>query len=298
MQVQFHLIFLIIGLIFNSASGQDIKTLKNDIKKIIGDKKATVAVSVTGKKPADTISINGNQKMPMQSVYKFHLALAVLHQVDLGHHNLNDSIVITKEQLDNNLWSLIRKKYPNGAKLTLREIIKYTLANSDNIGCDLLFRLIGGPKAVKQYMHEVGITDISIKHNEQTMQSDWKLQYQNWTTAKSASKTLKLFFENVNQELSKESHSFLWETMKTSWFGKISMKSYLPVNTVIAHKTGHSGKNGKGITGAQNDIGIIFLPNGNYYYLSILISDSKEANEVNQKLIAGITKLTFNYFNK
>ena len=64
------------------------------------------------------------------------------------------------------------------------------------------------------------------------------------------------------------------------------MKSYLPENTVIAHKTGHSGKNDEGITDTRNNIRIIFLRNGNYFYMNILISNLTEESEVNKKIIA------------
>jgi beta-lactamase class A/beta-lactamase class A VEB len=66
----------------------------------------------------------------------------------------------------------------------------------------------------------------------------------------------------------------------------------------VAHKTGHSGKNNEGVTGAQNDIGIIFLPDGRHYYLSILVSNSVEIGEVNRQIISGITKLTWQFFIK
>lgn len=295
-KIKFFIVSFIFILISNTFEGQNIQVLKKNIEKILINKKATVGISIEGITPSDTISINGFMRLPMQSVYKYHLALTVLHYVDLRKLNLNDTVIITKQHLDNPLWSVIRKKYPTGGHLALSEVIKYTIANSDNIGCDLLFDLIGGPTTANSYMHKMGITDITIKHNEKTMQGNWELQFQNWTTPNSATKALKTFFENKNEQLSTKSHSFLWETMRNSWFGKISMKSYLPENTIIAHKTGHSGKNEKGITGAQNDIGIIFLPNGKYYYLSILISNSKETSEINQKIIADITKLTYNYF--
>jgi len=50
------------------------------------------------------------------------------------------------------------------------------------------------------------------------------------------------------------------------------------------------------VTGAQNDIGIVFLPNGKHFYLSVLVSDSKEDSNVNEKLIADIAKLAWDYF--
>lgn len=287
---------LIVLLSCNFSSGQSISTLKEKINKILVNKDATVGIAISGVNPYDSLSINGNKKLPLQSVFKYHLALAVLNQVDKEKFNLNDKITITKEDLNNNLWSPLRKKYPEGSDLTLAEILRYTVASSDNVGCDLLFKLIGGTKVVEEYLHEVGITDIAIEYNEATQQSKWEFQYKNWTTANSANKALRLFFENSKQQLSLESHKFLWETMISSWTGKNSIRGHLPKEIEVAHKTGHSGKNDNGLTGAQNDIGIVFLPNGKHFYLSVLVSDSKEDSNVNEKIIADIAKLAWDYF--
>jgi len=290
------LLIILFSLTFSHSKGQSIDTLKQQINIILADKDAMVGIAIMGPNPNDTLSINGDVHLPLQSVFKYHLALAALNQVDKGKMNLKDKITITAADLNNNLWSPIRKKHPKGAELTLAEIIKYTVAYSDNVGCDLLFKLAGGPNAVESYLHQMGIMELAIKYNEGTQQSVWERQYENWTTAKAANKALKIFFENSNQQLTPESYNFLWKVMKGSKTGKTTIKAFLPHNPEVAHKTGHSGKNKDGLTGAQNDIGIIFLPNGTYFYLSVLVSDSKEDSEVNQKIIADIAKLTWDYF--
>jgi beta-lactamase class A/beta-lactamase class A VEB len=100
------------------------------------------------------------------------------------------------------------------------------------------------------------------------------------------------------QQLSADSHRFLWDVMKGSKTGSKTIRAGVPKGTVVAHKTGHSGKNNEGVTGAQNDIGIIFLPDGRHYYLSILVSNSVEIGEVNRQIISGITRLTWQFFIK
>lgn len=252
-------------------------------------------MAFVGSNPGDTLSINGDRRLPMQSVFKFHLALAVLHHIDSGQASLSDTLNITKDDLSTGLWSVIRNKYPDGARLTLAEVLRYTVANSDNVGCDILFRLLGGVQKVEAYLHSVGIRDIAITYDEAEMQASWERQYENWTTAKAANLAMKTFYENKGRQLSLESHVFLWQTMKKSWNDRISMKSLLPEGTVIAHKTGHSGKDQWGVTRAQNDIGIIFLPDGGHFFLSVLISDSSESSETNKQLIAEITKRCWGY---
>ena len=293
------LLTLFFLLTFEFSEAQSIQALKEKINQVLKGKSATVGVAIKGDNAADTLSINGNKHLPMQSVFKYHLALAVLHQVDQGKFSLNQKVVLDKKMVDSysHLWSPLGKKHPNGAKVTLAEILKYTVAWSCNLGCDLLFKLIGGPKVVESYMHKIGIKDIAIVHPEIVMQAKWETQYENWTTAKAANQVLKLFFENTENLLTKKSYNFLLEVLKGTKTGKKRIRGLLPKETVVAHKTGYSGKNKKGLTGALNNIGIVFLPDNSYFYISVLVSDSLESDVTNQKIIAEIAKVTWDYFN-
>ena len=231
----------------------------------------------------------------MQSVFKFHLALMVLHEVDSGKLSLDQKIHLTKNDLNQKTWSPLAKKYPGGeVNLSLKDILTYTVSESDNNGCDILFRLVGGPQKVNEYIHSLGIKGVSIKATEEEMHKDWNVQYSNWSTPSAAVQLLHKFYKG--DILSKKNFDFLWNLMSGTKIGTNRIKSMLPEGTIVAHKTGGSGANDKGITAATNDIGIIRLPNGNHFALAVFISDSKEKNEVNEKIIAEISKVTWNYF--
>ncbi|WP_028374968.1 class A beta-lactamase, subclass A2 [Leeuwenhoekiella sp. MAR_2009_132] len=283
--------------IATTIQAQSIENLRNELKAVIINKSATVGVAIHGMREADTLSINGEKHLPMQSVFKFHLALAILNEVDNGTLALNTPIEIRKELIENyqHLWSPLREKYPNGATLELQEILKYTVAWSDNMGCDVLFDLLGGPAVLQHYLQQLGIDDIAVIHTEMTMQSQFENQFENWTTARASTQLLKRFYENENL-LSTESYLFLLETLKETTTGKSSIKGLLPATTAVAHKTGSSGQTEAGLTAALNDIGIVFLPDNTYFYLSVFVSNSSEDPETNQQIIAEIAKCTYDYF--
>lgn len=294
------LLTLVFLLTLGFAQAQSIEGLRHKIKQVLKGKSATVGVAIQGANPAEAIAINGDKHLPMQSVYKYHLALAVLHQVDQGKFKLSKKMTISQKMMDTykNLWSPLRKKYPKGVTITLAEMIEYTVAWSDNLGCDLLFELVGGTKAVEAYMHKIGVKDIAVVYPEIIMQARWSTQYDNWTTAKAATQALALFFKNSQKLLSTQSHNFLLGVLKGTQTGKKSIRGFLPKETVVAHKTGYSGKNKKGVIGALNDIGIVFLPNGTHFYISVLVSNSSEGYAASQKIIADVAKLAWDYFNK
>jgi len=80
--------------------------------------------------------------------------------------------------------------------------------------------------------------------------------------------------------------------------GKVRIKSQLPPGTIVADKTGSSDTNKEGITAAVNDIGIVTLPNGNHFAICVFVSNSKESETVNDKIIADISKLAWDYFKE
>lgn len=277
-------------------AAQTTQALRQKIQQIVSAKNATVGVAIVGNNGKDTLTLNGDRHFPLQSVFKFHLALAVLSEVDKGRFSLNQKITITPKDLLPDLYSPIRDKYPKGATLTLAEILKYTVAESDNVGCELLFKLMGGPRVVENYFAKNQLKDVSIKFNEEQQQSNWDLQFQNWTTPKAANEVLAAFYYNKKKQLSKQSHDFIWDTMKASQTGPNRLRGLLPKQTVIAHKTGSSGTNKQGITAAVNDIGIVFLPNGQPFFVSVFVTASKENAATNEKIIADIAKAAWEYF--
>lgn len=289
----------ILLLPFHWVAAQTIDELRQGVEKILEGKSATVGVAIRGMHPQDTLSLNGAERLPMQSVFKYHIALAILHQVDQGKLAL-DQVVEIDEQLValyKYSWSPIRKKYPKGGKLSVAAVLRYTVALSDNLGCDVLLDLLGGTEVLASYLYSIGIKEIAVIHTEISMQAAWENQYENWTTAIAANQALQLFFENRDDLLSNKSHQFLLDVLKGTETGKESIKGLLPEGTVVAHKTGYSGKNNKGVTGALNDIGIVFLPDGSYFYLSVFVSNSMESDETNQRIIAEIAKLGWDYFS-
>ncbi|MEA5403982.1 class A beta-lactamase, subclass A2 [Arcicella sp. DC2W] len=269
--------------------------LKTNIEQLIKTKKATVGVAIYGFESKESITVNNELQYPLQSVFKFHIALAVLNQVNKGKLRLNQKIFIKPSDLLPNTWSPMREKYPNAnVSLSIAEIIQYTVGESDNNGCDILLRLIGGTKTVNDYIHKVGIKEVAIVANEEEMHKAWDVQFSNWTKPMAATELLKIFYDK--KITSKANFDFLWKVMIDSPTGKKRIKSQLPEGTLVAHKTGTSDTNEEGITSAVNDIGIVTLPNGKHFAISVFVSNSKENGETNEKIIADISKLAWDYF--
>jgi beta-lactamase class A len=74
------------------------------------------------------------------------------------------------------------------------------------------------------------------------------------------------------------------------------IKGLLPEGTVVMHKPGTSGADENGMNIAFNDLGMVTLPNGKHFVISVFITNSKESDEVNAAIIAEISKAAWDYF--
>lgn len=259
------------------------------IERIASGIDARVGVAAWDLESGDTLTVGGTGRYPMQSVYKFPLALAVLHRVDRGELSLNQKIQVTNSDLLPDTWSPLREKYPGGnVDLPLSEILRYTAGQSDNNGCDILFRLLGGPAAVQTYLRTLGINDIAVVSTEGEMHAQPDLQYQNWSTPLAMAGLLRAF--DRGEVLSDSSTAFLRRVLEESPTGPRRIRGLLPPGTVVAHKTGSSGADGRGIIAATNDVGIITLPSGKHVVLAVFVSDASAGEQKCEETIALIAR--------
>jgi beta-lactamase class A len=194
-------------------------------------------------------------------------------------------------------WSPLRDRYPDGTdSVSLAGLLGYTVSQSDNNGCDILFRMAGGPGKVDSFIHQNGINDIAIAATEAEMHKAWDVQFSNWSTPIAMVKLLHKFADK--DILSLQSTSFLMKLMEETTTGPQKIKGQLPKGVVVSHKTGSSGTNEKGITAATNDVGIVFLPDGRKYAIAIFVSNTSVSSEASDKVIAAISKEVWDYFSR
>jgi len=285
----------ILFLIFYSINVYS-QTLQKDIENFLKDKNASVGVLIYDFSTKQSFGINQDKHFPMQSVFKLHIALAVLDMVDRGKLSLSQKIYISKERMQPEWYSPLRNKYPQGnVELTLAEVLKPTVSESDNVGCEVLLDLIGGPKMVDDYLKKIGMKDVQVKHNETVMQASWEPQFDNYSSPNSAVELLKAL--RNEKILSSKSRLFIQKLLLETSTGPNRLKGLLPKGIVVAHKTGTSGTNKQtGEIAAVNDIGIVTLKNGKQFGIAVFVSNSKENIGTNERIIAEIAKASYDYF--
>lgn len=193
-------------LISNQVYSQN--TLQKHFENIADSIKGNIGVSAFHLESEKSISFNGDKQFPMQSVYKLPIAMVMLHEIDKGKFSLGDTVIINKnEYIPEAGYSPIRDKYPNGAKLTIKNILEYNVCESDGTACDVLLRLLGGTEQVEKSIHDLGVKNIAISTTEMVQVANDTIQYQNWSTPKAMNKLLAIFY--AGDYLSKESQGLL-----------------------------------------------------------------------------------------
>ncbi|GAA6617427.1 class A beta-lactamase, subclass A2 [Scytonema sp. NUACC26] len=246
-----------------------------------------VGMTATVLETGESISLNGDRRFPMQSVYKFPIAMAVLAQVDKGNLKLDQKIRVEARDIVRN--SQILEKNSQGKEFSLAELIKYMVSESDSTACDVLLRLIGKPQRVTEYLRNLGVNDIVVANTENEIQfgQDPGLQYRNYATPDAAVNLLRAFHKG--QGLSKSSQALLRQWMIETSTGPNRIKGLLPKETVVAHKTGTSATV-NGVTAATNDVGLVTLPNGRHLAIAVFVSDSQATNAIREEVIAKVAK--------
>jgi beta-lactamase class A len=239
-------------------------------------------------------SLNPQGHFPMQSVYKLPICMAVMKQVDVGKLRLDQKVKIaTEDYVPEAAHSPIRDKYPKGTELTVNELLRFALSESDGTASDVLLKLAGNA-TVREFLASLPVTDIVILDTEKELAKDWQAQYRNSATPEAAVALLAKLYEQ--RGLSGPSRDLLLKYMTQSTPGVKRLKGLLPAGTPVAHKTGTSGMQ-DGITAATNDIGIVTLPNGTHLAIAVFVSDSPASETVREGVIAKLAKSIFDSVN-
>lgn len=270
-------------------------SLEAQLNHAIKEKKATIgiAVIIDGK---DTVTINNSVRYPLMSVVKFHQAVELADYMERQKQSMRTMLTIKESDLKKDTYSPLRDKYPQGGfEISIAELLKYTLQQSDNNACDILFQYQGGTKAVNDYIHSLGVSDCNISVTESSMHQDINLCYQNWSTPLAAVKLLDIFLrETLSANKYKE---FIYQTMLKCETGQDRLAAPLLTKegVKIGHKTGTGPYNSQGKQIACNDIGFVLLPDNHSYSIAVFIKDSEEDIVANSQIIAEISHIVYEY---
>jgi beta-lactamase class A len=268
--------------------------LREQIERIASNARGRVGAAVMLVETGESlVAFNADQRFPMQSVYKLPIAMVVLRQVDSGVLNLEQKVKVEKSDfISGRQHSPMRDKNPRGVELSVRELLRFAVSESDGTASDALMRLAGGAEAIMKDLRSLGVSGVMVVNTEKEFGENQSLQYQNWAQPESVMVLLRALQEG--RGLSADSRALLLQFMTESTPGPKRIKGRLPVGTVVAHKTGTSGTE-NGMTAATNDVGLVTLPDGRHLAVAVFVSDSPAGVVVREDVIAQIAQAAWDW---
>ena len=216
------------------------------------------------------------KRYEMNSVMKFPQAIYVAHYLDSCGISLDQRVTVKKQELEQNTWSPMLKMIDVEREFSYGELLALSLQQSDNNACDLLFKLCGSPRDVQNYLRSLGFKNIRLKWTEKQMHNKPRRSHDNWCTPRDMAELLNWFY---CERQSNPVLTHIWNLMLNCETGNNRIKAALPPGAQLAHKTGTGFSKGKTLRGI-NDVGIVIMPDGDYYPIAIFIKHTKREEEV------------------
>lgn len=259
-----------------------------------------------GSSAADLACVNPDRPMPMQSVMKLLVAIAVLDAADRGRWSLDDPVTVYPRDLSLFVQPIAKLVTEKGYRTTIGDLVRRSIIDSDCAAADILIRRLGGTSVVQSVLASRGVTGIRIDRDERQLQTEilglggWKPEYADpaklsaaiagvpdevrdraWAryradqrdTATPRAMTLLLIRLDEGELLSRRSTSFLMKAMLETRTFPMRLPAGIPDGWQVLHKSGTSST-WKGLTAATNDVGVLISPKHQAIAVSAFLADS------------------------
>lgn len=226
------------------------------------------------------LSHRANGRFAMCSTFKAYAAAAVLQKAERGELALRDTITIAPADI---IAHSPVTETRVGAGMTLAELCRAALQQSDNAAANQLLRVLGGPSAITEFARSIGDQESRLDRWEPELNSAVPGDPRDTTTPDA----LGLGFRNllVGDALAAAGRGQLEDWMRGNETS--SMRAGLPAGWASADKTGG------GAYGTTNDVGIAYAPDGRQLLLSIMTRSAADDPEAPNRrpLIADVAAL-------
>lgn len=250
--------------------------------------RGTVGVSIVHVESGRRATVNAQQLLPLQSVFKLPLAVGVLRRVQTGEMSLERALTVRAEDRAPGVVANEKKWAQLPRDVSIRQLLEDSLVDSDNTSSDKLLDSIGGPAALTRQMQSLGLDGIFVRAPTQAMGPSGELP--NEATAEALAQLLVSLSRGELLEASQR--RLLWDLMGRARTGERRIRAGLPPGTQVLEKTG-TGAKGR----VTNDVGLVTLPgDAGHLAIAVLIAGSELPTRAQEDVIAEIARAAFDTF--
>lgn len=317
-------VILIHNQVLNSHPAES-RLLKR-IKKLATATDGVLGIAAYHSKSGFAFGLNSQERFPMASTYKVPLALLFLKKVDNGQLNLQTRVPILETELRSG-DSFLAKRHAPGMTLTYRDLLRLMMEMSDNTATDILFKAVGGPKAVTTFLKEQGISGIDLTRTTLHLLADfcgitglpehenctlkhYRYRYKKVNLKKRFSVLKKFYCDERDTAtpqamtqvlkliessgiLKPETMNVLLDSMRLCQTGPHRTSSQLP-GIAVAQKTG-SLCSWASDPAIANDVALITMPDGSTLLLTLFLKKSTRSKGIKDKIIARSARLIYDH---
>lgn len=266
--------------------------IRDSLQNYLEDKDARfgIAVLIEGN---DTISVNGHQPFAMASVYKFPQALALAEYCRKNGISFSDTIDIPAERLRPVTWSPMRERYGvKDLRLPISEVLAYSLQQSDNNACDIIFSMLGGPQKVDSLLQSWGHKDIRVLNTELEMLNHPAYGYSNTATPIGMAVLMDEF--DTKHCLGSAEMAEIARLVENCQTGKERIVGSISKDAVCGHKTGTGPVLPNGRIMTVNDCGYVRRIDGKRYSIAVFVAESGYDLDTTEAMICDISRIVKN----
>lgn len=278
----------------SSSENSFAEALHDSIAKIVSEYPGDIGVALILNN-TDTIAVNNRNIYPMMSVFKLHQALAVCEEFDKKGLSLDTLITIRRNELNPNTWSPMMKEHADSIfRISVRELLRYTLTMSDNNASNLMFSKLVSTAATDSFIATLIPRDsFRIAFTESEMAADHNKAYTNSTSPLGAAILINRLYND--SLFSSSNQRFISQTLRECKTGNDRIAAPLlgENGVTMAHKTGSGYTSAEGVLMAHNDVAYITFPDGTSYSLAVFVKDFKGNESEAAAAIARISKAVY-----
>lgn len=230
------------------------------------------------------------------STIKLCIMMEIFHQRQLGALSLDQPIAIknqfssivdgsaysldVEDDSEKELYGCIGRSFP------VRELVRRMITASSNLATNILIEY-ARPGAVSQFMRDLGAGDLVVLRGVEDKQA-YRAGLNNSATAHGLMNAL---LRLANHEVVSPGDSDeMIQILSKQQFNEM-IPAQLPAAAVVAHKTGSTGD-------YFHDAGIVYLPGGEPFVLSILTRGYPETEEkAAHAFVASLARTIYDYWS-
>jgi len=302
---------------FSASKASPVETEVARLATLVDGKVGVSAWRLDGK--GAQVHLNPDEGFPMASTFKVAVAAVILSKVDAGELALTTMVPVPKTfYVDSEV--IADRFIHDGVSLSVHNLLEVMLTQSDNTATDVLVAQAGGPAGVTAWLREQGIEGQRLDRNTRQLLSDifglgdepltkervaeltldpevvkrtksgneaFDKDPRDTSTPRAMSTLLTQLF--TGKALSPASTEVLVQIMERCRTCSARLRGSLPPGTKVADKSGT-------VAGTVNDVGVVTLPDGSQFAISVFVKASNAPRSERERVIAEIARTVRDFY--